>query len=72
MFFFQRLVDSRFKMSSLVFFTPEEKKMTPQEAHQAGYGLANTATRLILRSSNAAAETYIKHVSLQNSDPLRH
>ncbi|XP_019713394.1 uncharacterized protein LOC109508034 [Hippocampus comes] len=59
----ERLVDSRFKMSSLVFFTPEEKKMTPQEAHQAGYGLANTATRLILRSSNAAAETYIQHVA---------
>ncbi|XP_077367109.1 uncharacterized protein LOC144010602 [Festucalex cinctus] len=59
----QKLVDSGFRMSSLVFFTPEEKRMTLQEAHKAGYGVANTATRLVLRSCKSAAETYIQHVA---------
>ncbi|XP_077409480.1 uncharacterized protein LOC144039721 isoform X2 [Vanacampus margaritifer] len=58
-----KLVDSGFRISSLVFFTPVEKRMTLQEAHKAGYGVANTATRLVLRSSKSAAETYIQHVA---------
>ncbi|XP_049613172.1 uncharacterized protein [Syngnathus scovelli] len=59
----EMLIDSGFRMSSLVFFTPEKKMMTPQEAHNGGYGVANTATRLILRSSKSAPETYIQHVA---------
>ncbi|XP_061561100.1 uncharacterized protein LOC133417379 [Phycodurus eques] len=58
----KKLIDSGFKISSLVFFTPEEKKMTLQEAHKAGYGVANTASRFILRSCKSAPETYIQHV----------
>ncbi|KAM9778969.1 uncharacterized protein ACBT44_000570 isoform 1-T1 [Syngnathus typhle] len=58
-----KLIDSGFRMSSLVFFTPEQKKMTPQEAHNGGYGVVNTPTRLILRSSKSAPEMYIQHVA---------
>ncbi|XP_057679147.1 uncharacterized protein LOC130907748 isoform X1 [Corythoichthys intestinalis] len=59
----EKLINSRFTISSLVFFTPEEKKMTLQEAHIAGYGVANTASRLVLRSGKTASETYIQHVA---------
>ncbi|XP_061668544.1 uncharacterized protein LOC133496695 [Syngnathoides biaculeatus] len=59
----KKLIDLGFKITSLVFFTPEEKRMTLQEAHKAGYGVANTATRFILRSCKSAPETYKQHVA---------
>lgn len=46
----------------LVFFTPEEKNMPVAEAQRSGYGIANTATRLLLRSPTSTPETYTQNV----------
>ncbi|XP_077443991.1 uncharacterized protein LOC144064950 [Stigmatopora argus] len=59
----EKLINSGFTISSLVFFTPEEEKMTLQEAHRAGYGVANTDSRVVLRTGKSASETYIQHVA---------
>nr|XP_057913633.1 uncharacterized protein LOC131107537 isoform X2 [Doryrhamphus excisus] len=57
------LIDSGYKISTLVLNTPEEKKMTLMEAQRHGYRIANTPTRLVLRSSKSAPDTYIQHVA---------
>ncbi|XP_054618286.1 uncharacterized protein LOC129172507 [Dunckerocampus dactyliophorus] len=59
----EKLIDSGYKISTLVVNTPEEKKMTLMEAQKYGYGIANTPTRLVLRSSKSAPDTYIQHVA---------
>ncbi|XP_074542014.1 uncharacterized protein LOC141802364 [Halichoeres trimaculatus] len=52
------LIDSGFRITTLVFFTPEERMMKVAEARKNGYGIANTATRLFLRSPRFSSETY--------------
>ncbi|XP_070705364.1 uncharacterized protein [Pempheris klunzingeri] len=56
-------IDAGFRIATLVFFTPEEKIMTVDEAHRSGYGIANTATRLFLRSPKNSPETYTQNVA---------
>ncbi|KAG7508964.1 hypothetical protein JOB18_030126 [Solea senegalensis] len=52
-------LDAGFRMASIVFFTPEEETtMTVTEAQRRGYGIGNTLTRLVLRSSKTATETF--------------
>lgn len=38
--------------------------MTVAEAQRRGYGIANTATRLLLRSPHGSPETYTQNVSV--------
>uniref|UniRef100_A0A673BQ92 ZP domain-containing protein n=1 Tax=Sphaeramia orbicularis TaxID=375764 RepID=A0A673BQ92_9TELE len=59
----KRPIDKGFKITKVVFFTPEERIMEVTEAQRAGYEIANTPTRLTLRSSKTAPETYIQQVS---------
>nr|XP_046229753.1 uncharacterized protein LOC124050865 [Scatophagus argus] len=56
-------VDTGFSITTLVFFTPEERIMKVAEAQRSGYGIANTATRLFLRSPKTSPETYIQNVA---------
>lgn len=56
-------IDAGFSITTLVFFTPEEKIMKVAEAQRSGYGIANTATRLLLRSPKTSPETYTQNVS---------
>lgn len=56
-------IDAGFRITTLVFFTPEEKIMKVDEAQRSGYGVANTATRLLLRSPKTSPETYTQNVS---------
>jgi len=56
-------MDAGFRIKTVVFFTPEEKMMTVTEAQRRGYGIANTPTRLVLRSPITSPETYTQHVS---------
>uniref|UniRef100_A0A671W4U6 ZP domain-containing protein n=1 Tax=Sparus aurata TaxID=8175 RepID=A0A671W4U6_SPAAU len=50
-------------ITTLVFFTPVEKVMKVAEAQRRGYGIANTATRLLLRSPHGSPETYTQNVA---------
>ncbi|XP_040920447.1 uncharacterized protein LOC121199644 isoform X2 [Toxotes jaculatrix] len=56
-------IDTGFRITTLVFFTPEEKVMTVTEAQRSGYGIANTPSRLVLRSPKATPETYTQNVA---------
>uniref|UniRef100_UPI0037E87E56 uncharacterized protein n=1 Tax=Semicossyphus pulcher TaxID=241346 RepID=UPI0037E87E56 len=56
-------IDSGFRITTLVFFTPEERVMKVAEAQRNGYGIANTATRLLLRSPKTSPETYTQSVA---------
>ncbi|XP_056284521.1 uncharacterized protein LOC130202792 [Pseudoliparis swirei] len=56
-------MDAGFRIKTIVFFTPEEKMMTVTEAQRRGYGIANTPTRLVLRSPITSPETYTQHVA---------
>lgn len=56
-------IDAGFRITTLLFFTPEKKVMKVAEAHRNGYGIANTATRLLLRSPKTSPETYTQIVS---------
>uniref|UniRef100_A0A8D3B8A3 ZP domain-containing protein n=1 Tax=Scophthalmus maximus TaxID=52904 RepID=A0A8D3B8A3_SCOMX len=56
-------VDTGFRITSLVFFTPEEKMMTVTEARRRGHGIANTPSRLVLRSPQTSPETYTQNVA---------
>lgn len=65
MFVLQKFpIDNRigFRIMTPVFFTPVEKMMTVAEAQRSGYGIANTATRLLLRSPTSTPETYTQNV----------
>ncbi|CAJ1077002.1 uncharacterized protein LOC117823812 [Xyrichtys novacula] len=57
------LIDPGFRITTLVFYTPEERIMPVAEAQRNGYGIANTATRLFLRSPKVSQETYTESVS---------
>lgn len=54
--------DAAFRVKRLAFFTPEEKTMEVNDAQRA-YMIANTATRLLLRSPPASSETFTQDVS---------
>ncbi|XP_044025914.1 uncharacterized protein LOC122863455 [Siniperca chuatsi] len=56
-------IEAGFKITTVMFFTPEEKIMTVAEAQRSGYGIANTATRLLLRSPKTSPETYTQNVA---------
>lgn len=56
-------IDAGFRITTLVFFTPGERAMKVAEAQRSGYGITNTPTRLVLRSSKASPETYSQTVS---------
>uniref|UniRef100_A0A667XWR0 Uncharacterized LOC115356181 n=1 Tax=Myripristis murdjan TaxID=586833 RepID=A0A667XWR0_9TELE len=55
--------EAEFRMTTVVFFTPEERIMTVDQAQRRGYGVANTPTRLVLRSPTNAPETYSQDVA---------
>ncbi|XP_034554945.1 uncharacterized protein LOC117823812 [Notolabrus celidotus] len=59
----KQLIDTGFRITTLVFFTPEERIMNVADAQRNGYGIANTATRLFLRSSRFSPETYTESVA---------
>ncbi|KAM9703793.1 uncharacterized protein ACNS7B_002373 [Menidia menidia] len=57
-------VDAGFRMTTIVFFTPEgEKPMSVANAQESGYGIGNTPSRLVLRSPMMAPETYHQNVA---------
>ncbi|PWA27738.1 hypothetical protein CCH79_00000449 [Gambusia affinis] len=59
----KRSMDTGFKATTVVFFTPEgEKPMSLLAAQQRGYGIGNTPTRLVLRSPMIAPETFMQTV----------
>lgn len=63
MFVLQKFpTDEGFRITTLVFFTPMEKRMTVAEAQRSGYWIRNTATRLLLRSPKSTPETYTQKV----------
>uniref|UniRef100_A0AAQ6IBX3 ZP domain-containing protein n=1 Tax=Anabas testudineus TaxID=64144 RepID=A0AAQ6IBX3_ANATE len=55
--------EAGFRITTLVFFTPEERIMEVKEALNRGYGIANTPSRLVLRSPKTTPETYIQNVA---------
>ncbi|XP_041661286.1 uncharacterized protein LOC121521400 isoform X2 [Cheilinus undulatus] len=57
----ERPIESR--ITTLVFYTPEERIMKVGEAQRNGYGVASTATRLLLRSPTTSPETYTQSVA---------
>ncbi|XP_059212233.1 uncharacterized protein LOC131990981 [Centropristis striata] len=56
-------IDSGFRITAMVFFTPEERVMKMSEAMSRGYGISNTPTRLVLRSPKTSPETYTQDVA---------
>ncbi|XP_042359983.1 uncharacterized protein LOC121955951 [Plectropomus leopardus] len=56
-------IDAGYRITTLVFFTPEERIMKVTEAQRSGYGITNTPTRLVLRSPKTSAETYTQNVA---------
>lgn len=56
--------DAGFQMTKVVFFTPRKAPvaMAVGEARRRGYGIANTNSRLVLRSPKATLETYTQDV----------
>ncbi|XP_034086545.1 uncharacterized protein LOC117555698 [Gymnodraco acuticeps] len=56
-------MDAGFKITTVVFFTPEERVMQVDKAQRNGYGISSTPTRLVLRSPNPSRETYTKDVA---------
>ncbi|KAG8011372.1 Zona pellucida sperm-binding protein 2 [Nibea albiflora] len=56
-------IDAGFRITTLIFYTPGEKLMNVVEAQRNGYGITNTATRLVLRSPKTSPETYIQNVA---------
>ncbi|XP_030577378.1 uncharacterized protein LOC115774309 [Archocentrus centrarchus] len=59
----KRPLDAGYRITTVVFFTPEERPMKVTEAHQRGYGVGNTPTRLVLRSSKTGLATYTQIVA---------
>ncbi|XP_075869688.1 uncharacterized protein LOC142879981 [Nelusetta ayraudi] len=64
-------IDAGFQMTTVVFFTPAEKAMAVAEARGRGYGIANTDSRLVLRSPMASPEMYTQNVAGVHMDVLR-
>ncbi|XP_053737532.1 zona pellucida sperm-binding protein 2-like [Synchiropus splendidus] len=57
------LLDSEYKLSKVVFYTPAERIMKLEDAQQLGYGIGNTPSRLVLRSPLSTHETYTQNVA---------
>ncbi|XP_045066206.1 uncharacterized protein LOC121549189 [Coregonus clupeaformis] len=55
-------VASGYKMTAVVF-SPSKKVMKVDEVQRKGYAIANTPTRLVLRSPHNAEETYLQNVA---------
>uniref|UniRef100_A0A8K9ULE3 ZP domain-containing protein n=1 Tax=Oncorhynchus mykiss TaxID=8022 RepID=A0A8K9ULE3_ONCMY len=53
---------SGYKMTAVVF-SPSKKVMNVDEVQRKGYAIANTPTRLVLRSPHNAEETYLQNVA---------
>ncbi|KAK5884328.1 hypothetical protein CesoFtcFv8_018163 [Champsocephalus esox] len=56
-------MDAGFRITTVVFFTPEERVMQVDEVQRNGYGISSTPTRLVLRSPNPSHETYTEDVA---------
>lgn len=57
-------LDSGFRVTTIVFLTPEgEKSMSVTNAQKSGYGIGNTPMRLVLRSPMGAPEMFTQDVS---------
>ncbi|KAM7395242.1 hypothetical protein PAMA_006823 [Pampus argenteus] len=56
-------MDAGFRITTLVFFTPAERIMKVTEARRRGYGIANTPSRLALRSPKTSPEIYTQNVA---------
>uniref|UniRef100_A0A8C7VQI7 ZP domain-containing protein n=1 Tax=Oncorhynchus mykiss TaxID=8022 RepID=A0A8C7VQI7_ONCMY len=59
---FKEAVASGYKMTAVVF-SPSKKVMNVDEVQRKGYAIANTPTRLVLRSPHNAEETYLQNVA---------
>ncbi|CDQ65463.1 unnamed protein product [Oncorhynchus mykiss] len=55
-------VASGYKMTAVVF-SPSKNVMNVDEVQRKGYAIANTPTRLVLRSLHNAEETYLQNVA---------
>uniref|UniRef100_A0A8C7JNP6 ZP domain-containing protein n=1 Tax=Oncorhynchus kisutch TaxID=8019 RepID=A0A8C7JNP6_ONCKI len=55
-------VASGYKMTAVVF-SPSKNVMNVDEVQRKGYAIANTPTRLVLRSPHNAEETYLQNVA---------
>ena len=60
--FLRQAVASGYKMTAVVF-SPSKNVMNVDEVQRKGYAIANTPTRLVLRSPHNAEETYLQNVS---------
>uniref|UniRef100_A0A8C8JDZ8 ZP domain-containing protein n=1 Tax=Oncorhynchus tshawytscha TaxID=74940 RepID=A0A8C8JDZ8_ONCTS len=58
---FKEAVASGYKMT--VVFSPSKNVMNVDEVQRKGYAIANTPTRLVLRSPHNAEETYLQNVA---------
>ena len=67
MFVPQNWPSSAFQIKAIVFFTPEERHMSVTQALGKGYGVTNGPTRLVMRGSPHAPETYQQDVSEPDS-----
>ncbi|GAA6228835.1 uncharacterized protein LOC108895975 [Lates japonicus] len=59
----KQTIDAGFRITTIVFYTPVEKVMGVTEAQRSGYGIANTPSRLVLRSPKTTPETYTQNVA---------
>uniref|UniRef100_A0A8C7MG31 ZP domain-containing protein n=1 Tax=Oncorhynchus kisutch TaxID=8019 RepID=A0A8C7MG31_ONCKI len=59
--FLRQAVASGYKMTAVVF-SPSKNVMNVDEVQRKGYAIANTPTRLVLRSPHNAEETYLQNV----------
>uniref|UniRef100_A0A8K9V5F2 ZP domain-containing protein n=1 Tax=Oncorhynchus mykiss TaxID=8022 RepID=A0A8K9V5F2_ONCMY len=60
--FLRQAVASGYKMTAVVF-SPSKNVMNVDEVQRKGYAIANTPTRLVLRSPHNAEETYLQNVA---------
>jgi hypothetical protein len=60
--FLRQAVASGYNITAVVF-SPSKKVMNVDEVQRKGYAIANTPTRLVLRSPHNAEETYLQNVS---------
>ncbi|XP_047429889.1 uncharacterized protein LOC124999149 [Mugil cephalus] len=56
-------LDAAFRITTVVFFTPEEWVMKAEDARRSGYWIASTPTRLVLRTPKNYPATYAQNVA---------
>ncbi|KAK5852826.1 hypothetical protein PBY51_006665 [Eleginops maclovinus] len=56
-------MDAGFRITAVVFFSPEQRVMKVDEAQKNGYWISSTPNRLVLRSPNPSRETYTQDVA---------